>query len=1275
MAFNSKKNNTIPDDITIKHSFKLKSMLYKKHDINSSKVAEFIATAKSFYQNKLNQTYTVAYPPNLPVSKSTAEIKELIQNNQVLILAGDTGSGKTTQIPKMLLELGYGIKGVIGQTQPRRIAAKTVASRLAVELENPDVVGSKIRFNDKTSPLNLIRIVTDGVLLANLSHDKLLLDYDAIIIDEAHERSLNIDFIIAYIKSILPKRPDLKIIITSATINIEKFTQYFDAPAIQVEGKTYPITTQYMPLAAEDRTHPLTTRIQDAILELLNYGSGDILVFLSGEREIMEIANFLNKETIEPRIKALRVLPLYSRLAYQDQLKIFDKNQTRRVVLATNVAETSITIPNIRFVIDCGTARISRYNHKSKVQRLPIEPISQASANQRKGRCGRVAEGVCIRLYSEEDYNARPAYIDPEIKRTNLASVILKIKSLKIGDISDFEFLDQPESAHLTAGMKLLTELKALTTNEYGKLRLNKIGYALAKIPLDPKIARMLLAAGENKCLTEVLIIACGLSIMDPRDYPADKKQASIEKHNRFADKKSDFLSYLNLYNYINEQIAATSKNQFRKLCQKEFLSFSRVREWLDLHRQIQTVLKDSKFKFNTEPATYEQIHKSLLTGLLSNIATKDPEGEFVGASAKKLLIFPASALAKKPPKWVVASNLIELSRLYASCCAEIMPLWLEDIASHLVKKSYLDPYFCAKQNSVLVHETQKLYGLPIVNNRKKQFGVIDPKQAREIFIRSGLVENQWDCRLKFYKHNQNLIAELSKVEDKQRRKDVIISDEQMYSLYDAKIPDNIYNAITFNKWWKQQQRVDPQYLNFKKEDFINKDTGFNLGDFPDAWLQDSLSFPLKYYFDIHDERDGVAMTVPVPFLNRIAEADTSWLVAGMLEEQVMAFIKSLPKVKRKLFIPANHYVTACIEALTYRQGNFVDELCVCLQKMSGQKIEPQDFDLTKIPPHLKMTYEVVDENNKVIASSKNLVELQEQYKDKAAQIVNKSNIVQVVEYTDWDFADLADSEVQKIAGVDLTVFPAVVRQKNAVVIKNFDNQQEAQVAHRLGVIKLLSLGVDSLIKYLEQNLTNKSKLSLYFNPMGSVRELIDDITEAVIACSVDNFEGVITSKADFLQVKQNVKDDFYEMAMTCVSQVEDVLLLRYKIMKQIKKNNNLNFFEAISDIRAHIDQLIFKGFVSEFKIERMPDVLRYLKAIEVRLEKMPADVRKDRELMVKLQKLEQVYKTKLQNNNAPEIEEIKWMFEECKVSLFAQQLKTKFPISLVRIEKALNKL
>ena len=1261
-----------------------------------------VESRKSAVQNP------IVFPESLPVSQRKAEIEKLLSEHQVIVVAGETGSGKTTQLPKMCLELGFGNLGTIGHTQPRRIAARSVAARIAEELQTElgDLVGYKVRFNDQISDNTQIKLMTDGILLAEIQTDRFLNQYSCLIIDEAHERSLNNDFILGYLKQLLPRRPDLKVIITSATIDVERFSKHFNnAPIIEVSGRTYPVEVRYRPVAEEDDQDQLQG-ILNAVDELQAEGRGDILIFMNGEREIRDTAEALQKQNL----KHTEILPLFARLSAQEQNKIFHPSGLNRIVLATNVAETSLTVPGIKYVIDPGTARISRYSYRTKVQRLPIEPISQASANQRKGRCGRVSEGICIRLYSEEDFNNRPEFTDPEILRTNLASVILQMTALGLDDIEAFPFVDAPDKRHIQDGVKLLEELGAIQPKKYKSRdgtslptraqnltdestcqetrasestekkqgwELTPIGRQLAQLPVDPRLAKMLLSAVDLGSVYEVMIIVSALSIQDPRERPTEKQQASDEKHRRFADKKSDFLAFLNLWNYVQEQQKELTKNQFRRQCQKDFLNYLRIREWQDIYQQIRLAVREMGLPINSEKAEYQQIHTALLSGLLSHIGLKEAEKQqYLGARNAHFAIFPNSVLFKKQPKWVMAAELVETSKLWGRMVAEIEPEWIEPLAEHLTKKSYSEPRWSKSRGAVIADEKVSLYGMPIVVARPVNYGSIDPTVSREIFIQSALVEGDWNTKHKFFKQNQQLIREVEELEHKSRRRDILVDERTLFEFYDQRIGTDVVSQKHFDSWWKKAEKQDPELLNFERSFLINDDAEqVSKLDFPNFWHQGNLKLKLTYQFEPGTDADGVTVHIPLPLLNQVEMTGFDWQIPGLREELVIALIKSLPKSYRRNFVPAPNYAQAFLGRAVPLEKPLLDTLIHELRRMTGVTVEAEHWNWEQIPSHLKMTFRVVDENGKKIAESMNLDELKFSLKDRVQESISAvaDDGIEQSGLHIWSFAELPQCYEQKQRGFSVKAFPAIVDEKDAVGIKLFETKFEQAVAMQQGLRRLLLLNVPSPIKYLHEKLPNKAKLGLYFTPFGRVLDLIDDS----IACAVDkliaDFGGFVWNEEGFDKLRDFVRENVNEVTVDIAQKVEQILTLTHQLNQRLKGKMDFTMAFALSDMKSQISGLIYQGFVQKSGYARLPDLLRYLQAIDKRMDKLAQDVNRDRAAMLRVEQVQQAYQqllAKLPKSKpiSDEVAEIRYMIEELRVSLFAQQLGTKYQVSEKRV-------
>ncbi|WP_201023511.1 ATP-dependent RNA helicase HrpA [Pseudoalteromonas sp. 10-33] len=1251
------------------------------------KIAADITRSQQSKEKRLANLPQVTYPEQLPVSQKKQAIKDAIANNQVVIIAGETGSGKTTQIPKMCLELGRGVDGFIGHTQPRRLAARTVANRIADEMkcELGQQVGFKIRFSDQVSNNTYIKLMTDGILLAEIQQDRFLNQYDTIIIDEAHERSLNIDFILGYLKNLLPKRPDLKIIITSATIDPERFSKHFnDAPIIEVSGRTFPVDVRYNPISdiKKDDMEAEGDQLQgifDAVDELCAEGPGDILIFLNGEREIRDTADALSKRNL----KHTDVLPLYSRLSNTEQNRIFAPHSRRHIILSTNVAETSLTVPGIRYVIDPGTARISRYSYRTKVQRLPIEPISQASANQRMGRCGRVEAGICIRLYSEDDFLSRPEFTDPEILRTNLASVILQMLALGLGDMAQFPFVQAPDSRNISDGLTLLEELQAVkSAKRDNKTALTQSGRELSRLPVDPRLAKMVLTAHKLGALREVIIIVAALSIQDPRERPQEKRAAANEKHGRFDDPDSDFIAFLNLWNYLEEQQSELTNSQFRKLCQKDFLAYMRLREWQDIVYQISTVCNEMGMKATSDAADGEAVHKALLSGMLSHIGFKDEKQAYKGARNSQFHIFPGSGLFKKAPKWIMSAELVETSKLYARTNAKIDINWVEPLAQHLVKRSYSEPHWEKKPGAVIAFEQQTLYGLLVVNKRRCVYSNIDPKVSRELFVRTALVEQELGLNERFLQFNRELIEDIQVLENKSRRRDILVDEQTLFEFYDKKIPKEINNRAAFLKWYKTQKQQNKHYLHMTRDELMrhgaNSITEF---DYPDTWQQDNLILPLTYHFDPGQAVDGVAVQIPVALLNQVQETGFDWHIPAFRHELISGLIKSLPKSLRRNFVPAPNYADAVLAAVEPMQGTLLDALTTRLLRMTGVRVDPEAWDLTSLAPHLRLQFEVRDEHNKLLARGLDLTKLKAELQGEVTETLSKvaDDGIEKADLTQWNFGELPKSYVKKQGQYEIKAYPALVDKKSSAAVELFDNEIKAQAAHQQGLRRLVLLNVPSPIKYLQQNLPNKAKLGLYFNPFGKIADLINDC----IAAGVDSLllkYGDIRTSAEFENVKEEIRGELGDAVVDIAIHVEQVLSIAHALHKKMKGRVDLTMITAHGDIKSQLESLIFKGFVSQHGATKLTDLIRYLKAIQKRLEKLPVDPNRDRLCVLELDKVATEYK-KLTNKipkGMPipsDIEAIFWMQQEFRVSLFAQTLGTPYPISSKRILNAIKEI
>lgn len=1252
-------------------------------------LADFVYHSVSTATERQEHFPKVTFPESLPISERREEIAEVIRDNQVVILAGETGSGKTTQIPKICLSLGFGAKGLIGHTQPRRIAARTVASRIADELQTPlgGSVGYQVRFSDNSTENTHIKLMTDGILLAEIQQDPLLLKYEVLIIDEAHERSLNIDFLLGYLKQLLKKRSNLKIIVTSATIDLEKFSKHFhNAPIIEVSGRTFPVEINYLPWN-EDHDD-ITDAIVHCIEEILTLprsaelSGGDILIFLSGEREIRETSLAIKKADF----RHLTVLPLYARLSLDEQNKIFNPQGTgRRVILATNVAETSITVPGIRYVIDPGTARISRYSVRTKVQRLPIEPISQASANQRSGRCGRVSNGICYRLYSREDFDGRPGFTDAEILRTNLAAVILQMLQLRIGEITKFPFVDKPDQRLINDGFKLLEELEAVDK----KGRVTVIGRQLQNSPVDPRLGRMLVEAQKWGCINEVLIIISGLSIQDPRERPADKQQAADEKHRRFADEKSDFLSYVNLWNYLEEQRQELSQNQLKRLCKKEYINYLRAREWRELHHQIKLSIKSWGAKINQEVASYDALHRALLAGLLSNIGLKNDEKgsrEYFGTRNRKFLIFPGSSQSKKQPKWLMASDFIETSQLFAHSVARIDVDWVLASSDHLCKKNYFEPHYDVRSGQVKAFVKITLFGLTIVEKKRVNYKNIDDKQARNIFIRSALVEGLYRGKGTFFKKNQKLISNVEDLEAKSRRTDILVDDEVINTFYQTKIPDGITNLTGFEFWRKSKNddglTNESSLLLTKSQLMLHEADGINQSQFPSSVNFDGVILPVNYVFEPGKANDGVNIHIPVELLHQISEYYIEWLVPGLLRDKCIALVKSLPKGTRKHMVPVPDTVDRALQRIKMCNKPLIEVLGEALSHITGKKIPLSEWNLQALESFYLANIVVMDDKGKAITADRSLPRLREMYREtvqKNLQIVGNDNEKEGL--VTWNFGELESSVQLSKGAVKVKAFPALVDKKQSVDLRVLDNPLEAQSMTRKGICRLALLRLSHTVKYLQKDLLRGKDLGLAVVDLGKRDDVVDDILMASIyhLCfgqhssvweplkTQHEFETLIDKQKSELV---HIAKDYEKELLACLTQL-------VAVKKNMKSNKNaLMLTFTFTDITQQLSHLFYKGFLWHTPKNWFFEYQRYLNAIITRLDKAPQGIHKDRLGLSLITDLWQFHSERLKKDGVAEFEgnlawqEYRWMLEELRVSLFAQNLKTRMPVSEKRLKR-----
>ena len=1216
------------------------------------------------------------YPESLPVSQRVEDIKQAIEKHQVVIIAGETGSGKTTQLPKICLDLGRGVYGKIGHTQPRRVAARTVAHRIAEELNVKfgESVGYQVRFTDQTTDLTHIKVMTDGILLAETQNDRFLENYDTLIIDEAHERSLNIDFLLGYLKRILPRRPDLKVIITSATIDVERFSKHFGkAPIVEVSGRTFPVDVHYRPPEQISKSEDSDQLIFDGVIETLKEiqqlerkqkSPGDVLIFLSGEREIRELANLIRKADL----KQFDVLPLYSRLSVAEQNKVFQSHAGRRIVLATNVAETSLTVPGIRYVIDPGFARISRYSVRSKVQQLPIEAISQASANQRKGRCGRVSDGVCFRLYSEDDFNTRPEFTAPEILRTNLASVILQMLTLQLGEIEKFPFLEKPDQRQINDGYQLLHELQAVDERK----SITRMGREMSRLPIDLKLSRMLLEASKRGSLEEVLTIVSAIAIQDPRERPHEHQQAADERHRQHWDEQSDFLALLNLWGHLEKQRQDLTNSQFRKYCRSQFVSYIRYIEWRENHRQLRLMCKDMKLKSNQQTADYESIHVALLSGLLGNLGEKHDDNEYLGARNRRHFIFPGSSQFKRKPRWIMSGELVETTRLFGRMVAQIDSDWIEPLAQHLVKRTYHEPFFDPRRGQVLAYQEVMLYGLVIVKRRKVDYGTVDPAKARHLLIQTGLVEQQLNSRAGFYRNNIELVQEIEQLESKSRRRNILADSYTLYRFYDERLPQNIVSAIDLDHWRKQAEKTQPKLLYLSKEILMKQTPGLSEALYPNQMQVADTVLPLDYHFDPQHEDDGVSLKVPVSILRQVDSKQLDWVIPGLLEEKCLALIKSLPKSVRKNFIPAPDYATKAAAELEYDGRALPEALAERLFRMTGNRVDSADFKDANIDQHLRMNIKVMDDKGGVLSSGRNLMQLQQEFavaaeetfKQRAAHELEQSGL------TDWSFEALPEEVSVKQGGIVIRGFPALIDEGESVSLVVKDNQSDARYATEQGLIRLFKLTLKEQLKYLQKNIPGFNQFAIYYATRGSKDELLSDMVDAIFRYTFLEDQAPIRTGAEF-RARQQRRQELMAVAGEVAKVVADSLRRANAIEDQLKSGFATQHPEIAADIRKQMSHLLGPAFMQSTPMEWLKQYPRYLKAIEYRIEKIQGNVDKEAAAIATLDKYWGQYE---QAGQTPALIKFRWMLEEFRVSLFAQPLGTKIPVSAKRIDKEWQK-
>lgn len=1224
----------------------------------------------------------ISYPDNLPIAHKSELIKETILHNQVTILCGETGSGKTTQLPKICLDIGLGVRGKIAHTQPRRLAARSVSLRIAEELhtEPGNEVAYKVRFADKSNDTTYIKLMTDGVLLAECHGDAFLNQYDTIIIDEAHERSLNIDFLLGYLKRLVKKRKDLKLIITSATIDPDRFARHFnDAPVINVSGRTYPVEVRYRGLQIIDHEgkenapkKDLQQGIIDAVFELSKIDRGDILVFLSGERDIRETAEALSKEQTNRFLQNTEVLPLLARLSNAEQNRIFHPSNKRRIILATNVAETSLTVPGIKYVIDTGVARISRYSWRSKIQRLPIEKISQASANQRKGRCGRVSAGICIRLYDEEDFMQRSEFTEPEIKRSNLAAVILQMEQLKLGHINDFPFVEPPEQRLINDGYKLLFELTAIDSSN----KLTEVGKQLARFPIDPRLARILLQAKNDNALNEALIIVAALATQDPRERPLHKQQAADEKHSAFTDKASDFVFYINLWNAFHEEKKSLSGNKLRKWCKANFISWMRMREWIDTCNQIKRMLSILQFTLNTTAASYDQLHQSLLTGFLANIGIKNEGKEFLGARNKKFTVFPGSALYKSPPKSVMAAEIVETSRVYARTNAKIDIAWVAQKARHLLKYHYNNPHWEKKRSQVVAYEQASLYGLIIHADKKVSYARVNAAEAREIFIRCALIAGDFDSNADFYLHNKKLLAQLESLEAKTRRRNIIVDENILYDFYAQHLPSHVTSGAALDKWLRLH--VNQAKALFLTTEYLTREdaTPVSAVLFPDYIEMNGSRFPLEYHFDPRNHCDGITLITPLAALKVINPQRCEWLIPGLLHEKVVALIKSLPKQLRKNFVPAPDFAAACVEALSPSDTALASAVASHLKKMTGVQIPYDAWSSNVISPHLLMNFRVIEADGSTVEEGRDLPTMKNNL---SAVVTNMAEVISVEKELCYQQDNVAVSDLDNMAttvelelhGVVIQLYPALIKDGKQVNLSALENKKIADIETRKALRQFFINALPEQIKHIKKSMSDIQNLCLKYSEFGTCESLKLDIVNKIID-DVFLYEQIAT-EAEFNlrldQGKSELHDKFKHW-----SQLLSTILDQYRSIKKIIKSPSLSQLDTVTDVQQQLSHLFPKNFIIDIEAQWLQQYPRYLMAIQKRFEKAKTNASRDRQLRIEFAELWQQYIERQasllkQHIDSPQLNHYRWMLEEYRVSLFAQQLKTKFPISEKRLK------
>ncbi len=1252
-----------------------------------ARIERWLEEGPAEFERRQSLRPSIRYPEELPVSERVDDIRAALDEHQVVIIAGETGSGKTTQIPKICLDAGRGTRGLIGHTQPRRIAARSVSFRIAEEIGESvgNRIGYQVRFTDVTSENSLVKVMTDGILLSEIQHDRFLDGYDTLIIDEAHERSLNIDFLLGYLRNLLPKRPDLKVIITSATIEVDRFSAFFsDAPVIEVSGRTYPVEVRYRPLVSgdDDKDQGWSDGVVEALEEIEAHEReqgqrpGDVLIFLPGEREIRDMSKALRHADL----RHTEVLPLYSRLSAGEQNRIFQGHAGRRIVLSTNVAETSLTVPGIRYVIDTGVARISRYSVRSKIQRLPVEPVSQASANQRKGRCGRVAPGICFRLYDEADFLSRPEYTDPEILRTNLASVILQMAVSGLGDIRSFPFLEPPDNRLVNDGYKLLEELGAVD----GKRKLTSLGRTMARLPVDPRLARMLVAGSEQGSLAEVLVIIAGLSVQDPRERPQEKQQAADQAHAPFNDKESDFVTLLNLWNFYEEQRQELSQNQLRRLCQKTFLSYMRMREWRDIHRQLTLLCREQKLTLNRKTASYEALHKAVLSGLLGQVATKYEKREYLATRNRKVTLFPGSKVSKSAPKWVVAAEIVETSRVFARTLARIEPDWVEPLATHVVKRHYFEPHWERKRAQVVGFEKVSLYGLDIVPRRRIGYDKVDPAEARQLFIRRALVEGDYSTRAPFITRNQAMLETVEDLERRSRRRDLLVDEETLVAFYDERLPDTVVSGQHFETWWKGLSAGELKALELTEADILQRapDAGLT-DDYPDEMEWEGVRYPLSYEFEPTRNDDGVTLQVPLMALKQVPSHRVDWLVPGLLREKCIHLVKALPKAIRRNFVPVPDFVDAALANMAPSNEPLTEKLADQLRRMTGVRIDPEAWSEAELPSHLRMNIRVVDEKGKALAEGRDVTGIQSRLERQAEEAL--SSLPETDDQPEsepselWSFGSLPVSVDTERSGMQVRVYPALEDLGREVRQTRCLDPLTAERMTRRGVARLIINRFGRTLEGIERKLPEFKQAALLFAPVGKAEILRDDL---LLSSAIDHFlTSTLPRDAEaFDAVFEAGRGDFIPFLEQRTKLMYGILKQYNGLMKQLKGKIPLALANSMADVKFQLAQLVFPGFLVETPGVWLQEYPRYLEAVDRRLEKMAREMGRERTFLHEFDGLWSRYAKRLEAHDKqgvsdPELELYRWMLEEYRVSFFAQQLGTAVTVSIQRLERQWEKV